>query len=263
MIRRVPWTALLAVTVAVALVGCGPSEEELAQEARTESWTQLQTMKDELDAARAELAMLQEQLAAGAEAMEVEGDQTAEEAYQELEQQAAQLEQEVTSKADAFIQQLVNFINEDPIVVGEEPTEVQRAALRMKSDEDIVLAMEYVNKGGDYRRALDILERAADADPDYARLEEVLAEVEEFRYVDKDRFDQVEEGMTQEQVRAILGQVYHGNVREYEDRDVLAWFYPKDPEQEGGRAAAAVYFREDGGELLVYQADWEAVSGEG
>ena len=60
-----------------------------------------------------------------------------------------------------------------------------------------------------------------------------------------------------EEVRALLGTPKRSNVREYEDRGVTGWYYPK-PKRE----AAAVYFQEKKGELKVYKLDFEAVKAE-
>ena len=57
--------------------------------------------------------------------------------------------------------------------------------------------------------------------------------------------------------RRVLGQVNLHNVREYPDKDVVAWFYPT---AEDG-SAAAVWFQpaKDGGALEVYQIKFKAI----
>ena len=72
-----------------------------------------------------------------------------------------------------------------------------------------------------------------------------------------ERFAQVKEGMTPAEVRKLLGHPNLHNVREYADRGVVAWFYPKD----ASGAAAAVWFHREKGAAAptVYMADFEAV----
>ncbi len=250
------WLPVLVGALALVFlaIGCGPSEEELAEQERVTKWAELQEAKAELSEARGQYSDLLEEIATAAGA-----EDAADDALATLESEAAALKEQINSKADAFNQEIVNFINSDPMVVGEEPTERQQAAIRLKSEEDILLAQEYVSEGGDYRRALDILSRTAEADPDFAELNETIEKFTDYRYARRERFDQLEEGMSQAEVREIMGQVYHGNVREYEAQGALAWFYPKDPEDAGSGAASAVFFRKRDGDWAVYQIDWEAV----
>lgn len=253
---------------------CGPSEEEITAAARVEEWAALQADHQDLSTKRDELRALREKITAGpealAEALEEtiaepsegspeEGDSaesslTPEEAFAQLEEEAAEVERGVNQAADAFGQRLVDFINEFAGYEGDEPYPEVKAALRMKSGEDVVLAREYIEKGGDYGKAVDIMESALAVDPENEELARELEEVKALRYMDEERFSKVEKGMNESEVREVLGQVKHQNVREYEDRDVVAWFYPR----EGG-AAAAVFFRERKGQLRVYDMNFEAV----
>ncbi len=76
----------------------------------------------------------------------------------------------------------------------------------------------------------------------------------------EERFAQVRKGMTEQDVRAILGQVNLRNIRPYPERKVTAWFYPT---AEDG-AAAAVWFRMGkNDQLVVYDSKFEAVEGHG
>lgn len=245
----------LASILVLGAAGCGPSEEEQRTAAREEAWTELEGRHAALLEKREKLRELRETIAQGAEALEPEEEgMSPEEALENLQEEAAALEEEIVAEADTFQVDLVAFINENPMVKGEEPTERQRAALRMKSTEDVELAREYVDKGGDYRRAIDILERAKGVDPDNEALQQLLDEYQALRYVTEERFAEVKKGMSQGEVRNILGQVFHRNIREYEDQGALAWFYPK---EDGG--AAGVFFRQSNGEWKVYQLDFDAV----
>jgi hypothetical protein len=150
----------------------------------------------------------------------------------------------------------VAFLNADPPREGRAPSERQQAALRMKSDEDILVAQEYIDQGGDFETAIAIYRSALAVDPDYPRLKEALAAAETRRFMTRELFSRVKEGMKPEEVRLLLGQPNPHNVREYPEHRVLGWFYPKD----ASGAAAAVWFETASGGPVVYRLDFDAVA---
>ena len=265
MLRGKRLLALPAIALAIfALVGCesGPTEEELQAAKAAEDWAALEQAKAELDGKRNELATLREQIAAGddAEAAEpAEGEEGEEGAEappspEELAAQADTLQQEVYSLADKFGGLLAQFINDQGISVGGELTEVQSQAIRMKSDEDMELAADYINRGGEYQRAIDIYTQALQFDPDNEELQAAKAEAEANRYMTEEKLATVKKNMTEDEVRGLLGTPKTQNVREF-DGGVIGWFYPK----EEPNTAAAVFFQEKSGALKVYKTDFEAV----
>lgn len=213
--------------------GCGrPDQKQAAapSAAADAEWAWLQTTRRELDDKRQRLA------AAG---------QTPDPALaSDVERQTVELNR-----------RLLEFINADPPVVGEPLSERQKTALRMKSDEDLLLAREHIEKGGDYQRAIEIYEDALAVDPDNPRLKSELEKARQRRYTTFEAFAQVKEGMKDAEVRTLLGRPNLHNIREYPERDVVAWFYPKG---ENG-AAAGVWFEKKGEGLVVYEADFEAI----
>ena len=264
--------AVLALSLFVA---CGPAEP-VVDEAREAQWASLVEAKGQLDAARLERADLEEQLAAAlsaeeegeeadAEGEEGEGEEGAEAeeevmTVEEIEAKLAAMETELPTKADNFMTSLVKYLNDDPMIEGEPPTERQVAAIRMKSSEDMVVAQEYIDKGGDYQRAIGIYENSLQVDPDNESLKAALEKAMVDRYMSEERWALAKKGMNQDEVREVLGQVNLYNIREYEDRGVTAWFYPT---AEGGKAAA-IWFRENkrAGEPQVYQIKYDAVDPE-
>ena len=260
--------AALAVLILVAACGGGGSSKE--DQAKAEEWAWLTEAKQSLDAKRQELADLMAQ--AEAEAAEV-AEEVAEEVPEEAEEVAEEmgeavaevdlgarimeLEQEIETLTEEFSNRLVAFLNADPMIEGEEPTERQINALRMKSSEDIILAREWIVKGGDYKRAIEIINTALMFDGDNPELQAALAEFETNRFMTEERFAAAEKGMSEADIRRVLGQANLHNVREYPDKDVVAWFYPT---AEDG-SAAAVWFQPDKktGELEVYQIKFEAI----
>ena len=253
---------LVAVLLAgLGLSACGgtsPEEEKAALLA--EEWAWLQQAKSDLDGKRAELAELRKQIADYVPADETaaaEGEGTEAEASpteEELAAQAEAMQQEVYSLADGYGPRLTQFINDQGISVGSELTDVQRQAFGMKSDEDIVLAQEYINKGGEYGRAIEIYKQSLISDPDNEKLLAAKALAEERRYMTEERLDQVKKDMTESEVRELLGTPKGSNVREY-DQGAIGWFYPK----EEPHTAAAVFFRPKKDVLRVYKTDFEAV----
>lgn len=165
------------------------------------------------------------------------------------------LAREVEGLSQQFGRRLVAYINANPPIEGAPLSARQLAAIRMKSDEEIAVAHEFITRSGDYRRACEIYEAALAADPDNPRLREELARAHAARYVSAERFSRVAPGMSAEQVRATLGPPNAHDVRSYPDKGVVGWFYPRD----ANGAAAAVWFEKRDGKLTVYLCDWSAV----
>lgn len=223
---------LLLLCLGGGVTACGPAAEDgkvVRRDSAAEAeWAWLQQTRQTLDQRRARLAG-----GAGDEVFAKETEALARELYRRL----------------------VEFINADPPVQGEPLTPRQQAAIRMRSDEEILLAREFIERGGDYQRAIDIYREALAVDPDNPRLREELARAESRRYMTRQTFSRVQEGMDQEQVRKLLGQPNLHNVRDWPERGVAGWFYPKDARG----SAAAVWFRKEGDRFLVYLHDFDAL----
>lgn len=253
--------ALLVLATAFA---CG--EDQAAIEAQLEAEREaalvsIEEAKEALDAKRAEyqelLTEIQEPEAVEGEAPEpAEGEAEGEEplSEEELQAQADELKEEIEAEAEELASKTVEFINEDPPVADEPYSEHQQRAINLKVEEDILLAQQWVQSGGDYRRAITILESLLPLAPDHEGLQAELEQARNFRYMTEDRFAAAKKGMTEDEIREALGPVNLRNVKEYDDRGVIAWFYPKD-----GGGAAGVFFNEKKGQLVVYRTDFNAV----
>ncbi len=273
--------ALGTLTLAVlGLVACAPAEEQVEEPDGGDEWVWLQEAKSNLDTKRLELKELRDRAAGKlppepeAAAEDAAGDAAAEDAAgeaaegeeaeeavpltpEELQAQIEALEEELNTLSDDFGARLATFLNAQELVVGGELNSLQRQAIDMKVDEDMVLAQGWIDEGGDYQRAINIYNDAMRLDPENERLKEAIATAEDLRHMKKERFDLVKKKMTQDEVRELLGQVYHRNIREYPEDNAVGWFFQKD---DGG--AAAVFFQEKkkgDGEWLVYDADFEAI----
>jgi tetratricopeptide (TPR) repeat protein len=220
----------LLALVPLLAVGCGEPERPGREAAAADAeWAWLQRAKENLDRKRAELAAAKSPPPA--------------------------LVREEDALSEELNRRLVAFLNARPPLEGHPLTARQQGALHMKSDEDIRLAHEAIDQGGDHQRAIEIYESALAVDPDNQRLRQELAQAERVRYITAERFAQVQKGMRQEEVRGLLGQPNPHNVRDYPQRGVSAWFYQKD----GSGSAAAVWFEKKGGGLVVYSTDFAAV----
>jgi len=240
------WLAT-AVILTLALVGCatGPKEDPMAAE-----WDALQAAKTALDAKRQELVALKAEAAMPVDP-EAEGEPVDHTAHIEA------LGAEVTGLADGFMTQVVTFLNNDPIIAEDGPTERQTAAIRLKSGEDMLVAEEWIAEGGDYSRAIQIYENTLNLDPDNEDLKAAMARAQEMRFMSAERFATAKKGMTEDAVREALGTPLHYNVKTYPDKGgVTAWFYQTD---EAG-SAAAIWFRPNKEEILTaYLTKYDSV----
>lgn len=246
------YSTLCVILGLLGLVACGPSQEEQLAAAQAEALAALEESRDALQAKRQELADARAELEAAID----EGAEDAADQIAELEAKVAELQTQALEMSDAFNEEVVSFINNDPPIEGEPLTETQLAVIRMKSAEDMIVAQEHIDKGGDHKRAIDIYTQALIVDPDNEDLKAALAEAEELRYMSQERFSQVAKGMSEDEVRELLGQPNLRNIREYPERNVVAWFYPTTEEGD----AAAVWFRANkAGDREVYQIKFEAI----
>jgi tetratricopeptide (TPR) repeat protein len=229
------------------LTSCGAPDDE-DPEARTHAvaagaeWAWLQRAGQELDARRQELARAEAALRKSGK------DPAADPAVRTL-------ARDVRTRTDELRRRLLDFINDNPPIAGEKPSGRTLEAIRRKSDEDILIAAEHMNEGGDYRTAIDIYEASLAVDPDNPRLRQALEKAQALRYMTRERFAQVQEGMSADQVRALLGTPNANDVREYPERGVTAWFYARD----GKGAAAAVWLEKKRDRQVVYEADFDAL----
>jgi len=259
--RALSWMVLGMWVVVGLTVACGGGEPKVdpVEQQRAEEFAAIEGVKQDLDARVARRAEIKAQLA---EPSEVEGVEEGAVEGQPIDREALaaeveQIESELYTEAFDLGARIAEFINSAGVPVGEELPERVLKAFRMKSDTDILLAEEHIEKGGDYAKAIEIYTTALSTDPDYERLKEALAEAEALRWMTEERFALVKKGMTEDQVKALIGPPNAHNMRSYPERKAAAWYYPKGPD----RSAAGVYFRQkkEGDPFTVYQLDFNAV----
>jgi len=237
--KQAQWMVMAAVAFALACgqgSGGGGSAATGDAASRKAEWTAIEGQKKQLDAKREELASLRQQAAAGTE----------------VSASLTRINDEITTISDDMGARLAAYINADPPVVGEPLKPEQLAAVRLKSAEDIAIAKEFIELGGDYRRAIDIYNQALSIDPDNPALKAALADAEAKRFMTPERFAAIKKGMKEGDVIAALGRPLQRNIRDYPEKKVSAWFYPKSDNGE----AAGVFFND---KKTVYSTDFDAV----
>ncbi len=246
---------LLAAGIGVGCKAKGPTEQEVALQSLQDQLAGVRQSHDQLTKQRADLAAaVTEQATIEAVA---EGKRSDEQKARlaDLGASIASL----TSARDASFEQLQgqmsDFLN---VGLNDFPDSAEtKACLLIYADEAIVIANDMVTKAGDYKKAVDALTSAkayyeAVNLPPYQPLVTRIAELESLRFITEERFAQITKGMSKDEVIAIAGVPYYGNIQEDKAKDVESWLYKK---ADGG--AAAVHFRIKTGK--VYHLDFEAV----
>jgi hypothetical protein len=254
----------LSLLVAVTLVavfglvqGCsrGPSEEELKLVAFQEQVAATKAAYEELRSLRSENAT------AGAILAELEAipeNKLTDEQKAQLDDVKGKLEASATTTEAKFEEvqsQLADALN---IGINDFPDSPETAELLIiYSDEAILVAEDMVMKAGDYKKAIDHLSNAegyfaaAGLTP-YHPLIAKIAEFDDWRFINQERFDAITKGMSREEVTETAGHVYYRNIQKSESKGVETWLYKK---REGG--AAAVYFKIKTGK--VYDKNFDAI----
>ncbi len=255
---RKPTIAVVILALAVVL-GCGGSTKEKAPAANlAEEFAKVQQARSALDAARNTLAEVRAELEALKAKPKLTADETERKAVLESQLPEAQraFDAAYEKDQDALSAFLTLVLNDEALKSSPEA----RQALRLYADGAIANANNFMDVSGDYGRAIDILQTAASyyefvEVPVPEDLQAALERARKFRYLTKDRFDQLAKGMTEAQVKAITGTPLYANVREAQaqGRTIVTWLFPRDP-AEGG--AAAIYF--DKGK--VYALKWDATT---
>jgi hypothetical protein len=254
--RRAPTSAIVAAALLLAAAaGCGGGQASTATAREGES---LRSARQQLDRERRELARLRGQLSAAAVGPDGAPLQPADAALAaDVERRDALLRSRSAQLGERLVRHLGRFDRRDEEARQRDPQ--LAAALRMKSDEDIEVAQEWIDRGGDYRRAIEILETQRRHDPGYERLEQALQRARAMRFVTAERLARIEPGMTAIDVRATLGPANLREVLRRPAEGVEAWFYPR-----AGGGRAAVYFRYDPRRqaFVVFQTETAVVTPE-
>lgn len=233
----------------------GPSEEELALVQLQDQLGTINQTYQELQALRTEIDSA---MAASAEIEAVSEKKRTDEQKVQLEElglKLPELEQQSEGIYDTLQAHLADFLT---VGLNDFPQSAETTeALKIYSDEAIIIACDTVAKSGDYKKAIDRLAGAkgyyeAVELPVYPALEEKILSLQDWRFITQERFDAVTKGMTMDEVKAVAGVPYHSNIQDDVKRGVQTWLYKK---KVGG--AAAIYFKIKTGKM--YSSKWDAI----
>ncbi len=246
-------TAILGLLLAVV---ASPSSAQVATDSPTASrqqkLKQIRALKETLDEARKKLAAIEESLERDQAA---ESGKAGQDDMKQLESTASELRDQVSEGADSLNAALAEFINDNAPAEGDPVTADVQEAQDIKALADVAIAQEYIDGGGEYDRAIQILEAVLAYNPGNPEASAALDHARKWRYVTAERFARVDEGMSMGEVREILGAVSSQNLRALEAGQRIAWYYPKGPDG----SAAAVYFCGEKGSRRVCGSEFEAV----
>jgi hypothetical protein len=237
--------------------GCsrGPSEEELRQTELAEQFATIQQLSESLNQTRADLAAAEASLA---EIEAIKERERTDEQKSMLEELPAQIEQLIATQDASFEEVQANLAEYLNVALNEFPDAPDTsAALAIYSEEAILVAEDMIEKSGDYKKAIDHLGSAQSLFEQvgltsYPRLQETITKFDDWRYITQERFDEVKNGMTKDEVKTVAGVPYYQNIQVDEKRGVEMWLYRK---REGG--AAAISFRTK--TEKVYHKNFDAV----
>ena len=126
-------------------------------------------------------------------------------------------------------------------------------AAKLLAREKVIMGDEYLAYLSRYDRALEFYRAALQLDPSNEDVKQRIAMAEERRFVSMSSFAAVKTGMTEEDVRKLVGLPREDWIKQVvqNSRVYSVWIYPK---ADGG--ASAIYF--DNG--VVYHTNWNAAA---
>lgn len=242
--------------ILLAAAACGPRTRSAGFDAAQE-WANLEKQVADLKALRAQVDDVKAQIAKWEQERRSPGTFKAEELPDKsLEMLRSQLDSldgsRLKGAVTAFWDNLTLFLNRALNNPKLKELPETKKALRLYSDESIVLARQVVEQEGNYEQALVLLRQAQDYEKDYKALADEIARLAEFRFLTQKHFDAAAKGMGMAEIRALCGVPNPAYVREKQEkgRTLTAWFYPKE-----GRGTAAFFFQ-DG---KLYEKQWDTL----
>ncbi len=255
-IRVLP-CALIVILVSGFLVSCsrGPSEEELKFAELQQQFALIQEQYAVLTDIRADL---ETQVAGLEELKALDEKKLTDEQKLVLEEGALKVEELAATEEEAFEEVEGNLAEFLTTALNEYPDAPEtQQALDIYSMEAILVAQDMVTQAGDYSKAIDHLYAASSLYEQvgldiYGGIDEKIAWLNDWRFINQERFDEVKKGMTKEEVKVVAGVPYYQNIQTDEKRGVETWLYRK---PDGG--AAAIYFKMKTD--TVYNKNYDAI----
>jgi outer membrane murein-binding lipoprotein Lpp len=251
--RVLPCCAVILAVIMLA-GGCssGPSEEELALAAMQEqaqainaAYETLTQQRNDLEAAKTTIAEIE-----GMSKRERTDEQTQQ--LEELTAKLPELQEGIDAGYNDVQEKLADFLY---VALNDFPAAPEtQEGLRIYAEEAIFNAEDTVMKSGNYKKGIETMLNAKEyyeaigLEP-LAALVDKIAEYDDWRFITNERFDQVNRGMTPEEVKEVIGVPYYKNIRENPNK-TITWIYQR---REGG--AAAITFNKG----KVYHTKFDAV----
>lgn len=248
---------LARLTVAIVLVaglglGCGAKKDKAPAFDLAGEFAKVKAARSELTTVREQLGKLRQELTQLQAIEKPTPEQAARKTALEAQlKQAQSAFDEAFNNDQSVLSAFLNVVLNDEALRGSSET---RQALALYAQESLLNARDFMDRAGDYRRAIELIETAEgyftaiNATPP-PELLTAKAEAKAKRYISKENFDRIKKGMTEEQVKAITGTPFYANVREnnVKGKKVVSWLLNR---QDG--EAAAVYFERG----KVYALKW-------
>jgi len=243
---------ILVGLVALSLLACGgQKKQEAAKVDLAAQLAKVQALHAQHLAKAKELRELRSQLAALRDKAKLDQAETQWKA--QLEEQVKAVSKELDKIFTDDQNELANFLN---VALNEAPQAPQTVeGLKIYAEDAMLNAKDYMDEAGDYRKAVELLETAQSyfqtvGAPVPQELSSLMEEAKKFRFITKERYDQVQKGMTKAEVRAITGTPLALNVREQEvkGQKVTVWLFRSE------QGDVASFFFDQKGKL--YSKDW-------
>jgi len=241
----------VAILTSLAMLACGGKKEEAKKVDLAGELAKVKAAHQQHLEKANKLAELRKELAALREKAKLDAAETQRKGQLEAEVKAASQELDKVFTEDQNL--LTSFLN---TALNEAPqAQETREGLKLYAEDAMLNARDYMDEAGDYAKAIELLETAQSyfagiSAPVPQELTNLLEEAKKLRYITKERFDQVQKGMTKAQVKAITGTPLALNVREEEvkGRKVTIWLFRSE-----NKDIASFYFDDKG---KLYFKDW-------
>jgi len=246
---------LLAGLLVFSFLACGGKKDEAPKVDLAAQLAKVKALHSQHLAKAEQLRELRTKLAALRDKPKL--DQAEMEQKAQLEEEAKAVSKELDKIFTEGQNELASFLN---VALNEAPQAPETLeGLKIYAEDAMLNAKDYMEEAGDYRKAVELLETAQSYFQSIGvsapqELVSLLDQAKKFRFITKERYDQVKKGMTKAEVRAITGTPLALNVREQEvkGQKVTIWIFRS---EEGDLVS---FFFDQKGKL--YSKDWRKAS---
>lgn len=260
---------LFLCTVIALLLSCGAGKlsEKLPADLQT-SFDWIKENKLILEQKREELATLSEQIdnykPIEVTVTEGEGEEATEApaTLEELNTKLGDLKKEVSNLTNDFQTKLQDFLyaldSELANVRKSNPNvnmrKEHKEANMFFTDETITVCTEWVEKQGDFKKAIETMEETLANDPDNKAARDFLDKLKVDQFMTPEKLALVQRGMKEFEVAKTIGMVYRNFKESWPEQGTMAWFYPRED-----TGVAGVYFIKGSDDVYsVFKINYDA-----